>query len=169
MPDTRGPEAATRLHKAVAALLAEVERLPDDLVLWKPADDVWSVLEILSHVREFVPYWTAQTLQVARRPDQLWGRDHRDPDRLAAIVRGAAQPLADIVAEIRQTAVASADGLRGLTDADLASEAVSRNPRWERQPASFIVDHLLVAHVEKHLGQIRRNVEQYPHRTSAGH
>jgi hypothetical protein len=29
------------------------------------------------------------------------------------------------------------------------------------KPASFVVDHLLIQHVEKHLGQIRRNVTQF--------
>jgi hypothetical protein len=166
MPDTQGSLAAARLEVAAAALLAEVDQLPDPLVRWKPAADVWSVLEIVSHVREFVPYWTAQALQVARTPEQPWGRDHRDPDRLSAIARGAAQTLADVTAELRQAVHASAEALRSMSDADLASEAVSRNPRWARQPASFIVDHLVVQHVEKHIGQIRRNVTQFDQRDS---
>jgi hypothetical protein len=37
----------------------------------------------------------------------------------------------------------------------------SRNPRWDVKPAAFVMDHLLVEHVEKHLGQIRRNVRQF--------
>ena len=167
MPETRGREAAARLEAAAAALLAEVDQLPDEVVHWTPAADVWSVIEILSHVREFVPYWTAQTLQVARDPDRLWGRDHRDPDRLAAIQHGAGQTRAEVTAAIRQGVHASAEALRSLSDADLASAAVSRNPRWARQPASFIVDHLVVQHVEKHLGQIRRNVEQFQQRGRA--
>jgi fumarylpyruvate hydrolase len=48
-----------------------------------------------------------------------------------------------------------------LSDADLDVEAPSKNPRWGVKPAQFIVDHLLIEHVEKHIGQIRRNVTQY--------
>lgn len=169
MPEAPGQDAAARLESAAAALLAEVEHLPRPLVGWKPADDVWSVMEILSHVREFVPYWTAQALQVARDPDRPWGRDHRDPDRLAAIEQSARHTLADVTSAIREVVHASAEALRSLSDADLASEAVSRNPRWGRQPASFIVDHLVVQHVEKHLGQVRRNLTQYQQREGAGH
>jgi len=51
--------------------------------------------------------------------------------------------------------------LRRLSDADLAVEATSRNPRWGMKPASFVVDDLLVQHVAKHQGQIRRNVSQF--------
>jgi hypothetical protein len=48
-----------------------------------------------------------------------------------------------------------------LNDADFDVEATSRNPRWGLKPAGFIADHLLIAHVEKHIGQIRRNVTEY--------
>ncbi len=167
MPETQGHEAAAHLESAAAALLAAVERLPDEVVHWKPATNVWSVMEIVSHVREFVPYWTTQALQVARDPDRLWGRDHLDPDRLAAIQQGVGQTLAAAAAATREVVRASAEALRSLSDRDFASTAVSRNPRWGRQPASFIVDHLVIQHVEKHLGQIRRNVEQFQERGRA--
>jgi hypothetical protein len=65
-----------------------------------------------------------------------------------------------VLADIRQAVHRSADALNGLSDADLALEATGRNPRWGVKPASFVVDHLLVQHVEKHLGQIRRNAGQ---------
>ena len=55
--------------------------------------------------------------------------------------------------------------LSGLREEDLRQEAKSRNPRWGVKPAAFIVDDLLVHHVEKHLGQIRRNVAQYGQRS----
>jgi fumarylpyruvate hydrolase len=51
--------------------------------------------------------------------------------------------------------------LSRLSDAALEVEAPSRNPKWGRKPAQFIVDHLLVGHVEKHVDQIRRNVTQF--------
>jgi hypothetical protein len=40
-------------------------------------------------------------------------------------------------------------------------EAASKNPRWGVKPASFVVDDLLVHHVAKHQGQIRRNISQF--------
>ena len=167
MPDTLGSAAAARLRVAAAALLDEAERQPRPLIYWKPDAGVWSIIEILSHVREFVPYWTGQALQVVRHPDQPWGRDHRDPDRLAAVESGAALELADVAAAIREVVHASAETIHSLSDEALSAEAASRNPRWQRKPASFIVDHLVVEHVEKHLGQVRRNVEQHRQRGTA--
>ena len=55
----------------------------------------------------------------------------------------------------------SADALTSLSDEDLAVEATSKNPRWGVKPASFVIDDLLVHHVAKHQGQIRRNISQF--------
>ncbi len=118
-------------------------------------------MDILCHIREFVPFWTGETVRIVRRPDEQWGRDHTDTARLAAVTDTAANKLEDIVADIRRLVRRSVDTLSDLSDADLSVEATSRNPRWGLKPASFVVDQLLVHHVEKHLGQIRRNVTQF--------
>ena len=164
----RGQAAAARLQSAAAEMLGEAERLPDELIHWKPAPDVWSVLEILCHVEEFIPFWTSQTLQVVGHPDQLWGRDHTDTARLAAVQRAPARRPADVTGGIRDGASRAAEAIQHLSDADLAVEATSKNPRWGLKPASFILDHLVVEHVEKHIGQIRRNVTQFQEQGSAG-
>jgi fumarylpyruvate hydrolase len=162
MPEqTRAAVAAVRLQAAADEIAAEVRRLPPELITWIPAEGVWSVMDNLSHVREFVPFWTGETLRIVRRPHEQWGRDHTDTARLAAVTDTASYTLEDVLSDIRGAVRRSADTLNGLSDADLAVEATSRNPRWGLKPASFVVDHLLVQHVEKHLGQVRRNVTQY--------
>ena len=162
MPEpTRATGAAVRLQAVTDEILAEVRRLPPELISWVPAEGVWSVMEILCHIREFVPFWTEETLRMARRPEEPWGRDHTDAARLAAVTNTADYRLEDVLTDIHRAVQRSADALTELSDADLAVEATSKNPRWGRKPASFVVDHLLVQHVEKHLGQIRRNVGQF--------
>ena len=162
MPEqTQGGKAAAQLQKTVDEILAEVQQLPPELITWIPAPDVWSVMDILCHLREFIPFWTAETLRMARRPQESWGRDNTDTARRAAVTNTAAYRLEDVVADIRKAVRQSTGDLNGLSDAELSMEATSKNPRWGLKPASFVVDHLLVEHVEKHLGQIRRNVAQF--------
>lgn len=163
----RGHAAAARLQAAAEEMLTEVHRLPAELLTWQPAPDVWSVMDILCHVEEFVPYWTRQATAAIQHPDVAWGRDHTDKDRLAAVTGTATRALADVERNIRASVLESADVLRRMSDASLDIEAPSRNPRLGVKPASFIVDHLLVQHVEKHIGQIRRNVSQYQQRGSS--
>ena len=154
-------QSAARLQEVVGEILDEVNRMPPELVSWKPAADVWSILENLGHIDEFVPFWTEETLAVVRDPRRAWGRDHTDTKRLGAVQAAPARTLQDLDRSMRAGAADAAAKLSALRDADLQIEATSKNPRWGVKPAAFIVEDLIVHHVEKHLGQIRRNVAQY--------
>ena len=167
-PTTIAAAAGERLRSTADEIIAEVRRMPAELVTWVPGDGVWSVMDNLCHIREFVPYWTGEVLRIASSPDGLWGRDHTDAVRLAAVADTAGNQLSTVLNDIQAAANASASALARLTDADLATEAVSRNPRWGAKPGSFVVEHLLVHHIEKHLNQIRRNVGQYRAQTGGG-
>jgi len=163
MPEvhTRAAAAADQLTRTTDQILAEVQRLPSPLIHWIPAQGVWTVMDNLCHIREFVPFWTAQTLRIVRRPDETWGRDQTDTARVAAVTGTAQYTLDAVVGDIRREVERSADTMRTLSDADLAIEATSKNAWWGTKPASFVIDELLVHHVEKHLNQIRRNVAQF--------
>jgi uncharacterized damage-inducible protein DinB len=158
---TRAAAAAAQLQTVTDEILVEVERLPPEIITWIPDEGVWSVMDILCHIREFLPFWTGETVRIARRPSEQWGRDHTDTARLAAVTGTAANKLEDVTADIRRLLRRTVETLSDLSDTELSVEATSKNPRWGLKPASFVVDHLLVEHVEKHLGQIRRNVTQF--------
>jgi uncharacterized damage-inducible protein DinB len=157
---------ADRLEAATDALIDEVAKLSEELVVWKPADDVWSIKEILCHVAEFVPYWTSQLLQIVGHPEDPWGRDHTDRARIDAVHSADSRSIDHALNAVRSGSRASAAAIRNLLDSDFDITAMSRNPRWARKPASFVVNDLLTGHVEKHLGQIRRNVRQFQERDS---
>jgi uncharacterized damage-inducible protein DinB len=160
-PRARATAAAVQLTKTTDEILAEVQQLPPELIHWVPSAGVWTVMDNLCHIREFVPFWTAETLRIVKRPTELWGRDHTDTARLAAVTNTGAQNLEEVVSGIRDAVRRSADVLEALSEQDLAVEATSRNPRWGVKPASFVLDELLVHHVAKHQGQIRRNISQF--------
>ena len=160
-PDTRAAAAAGQLTATTDQNLAEVQQLPPELIHWVPAAGVWTVMDNLCHIREFVPFWTAETLRIVKRPAEPWGRGHTDTARLAAVTNTVAHTLEDVVSDIREVVRRSADALKALSEQDLGVEATSRNPRWGVKAASFVVDELLVHHVAKHQGQIRRNISQF--------
>ncbi len=157
---SRTHEAAAAMQSISEEILTECSRLPAALVYWHPAPEVWSIMDNLCHIREFVPYWTAQVVGIVERSGQLWGRDQTDASRLAAVRDSSAERLADVEAAIRKAVRESVQTLQGLDDTDLDTEAASKNPRWGIKPAGFIVENLLVKHLRDHLGQIRRNVAQ---------
>lgn len=164
---TIGVVAGERIRATVDAIISDVRHMPTALITWVPGEGVWSVMDNLCHIREFVPFWTGEVLQIVGTPEDLWGRDHTDAARLSAVTQTAGNDLNAVLSDVHTAANASASTLARLSDADLATEATSRNPRWGVKPASFVVEHLLAQHLEKHLGQIRRNVAQYAAKTGS--
>ena len=163
MPEsqTRGAAAAERLTIATEEILVEVQHLPAELIHWIPGEGVWTIMDNLCHIREFVPFWTAEALRIVRGSAEPWGRTPADTTRLAAVTNTTANRVDDVVADIRAAVRRSAETLSTLRDADLNVEAPSKNPRWGVKPASFLIDDLIVQHVTKHHGQIRRNIAQF--------
>ena len=157
---TRVQQACTQIDTTLTEIETKVQALPRSWLTWRPAVEVWSILDILCHIEEFIPYWTGQILAMVHHPDQEWGRTHADPDRLEAVADTDRRELSDVLASIRNHADSMRNRLSPLSDETLEISARSRNPRWEIKPAWFILDHLLVQHVANHSAQIQRNIDQ---------
>ena len=132
-PQTRAAAAAARLTATADEILAEVQQLPPELIHWVPAAGVWTVMDNLCHIREFVPFWTGETLRIVKRPAEPWGRDHTDTARLAAVTNTAAHTLQDVVSDIREAVRRSAETLKVLSEQDLAVEAIEQEPSLGRE------------------------------------
>ncbi|QEE27560.1 DinB family protein [Terriglobus albidus] len=157
---TRVQDACRQIDTILSEIETKVQPLPRAWLSWRPVADVWSILDILSHIEEFVPYWSGQILSIIHHPNQEWGRTHADPDRLEAVTDTDSRALSDVLASIRNRVESMRNRLLPLSDQMLETTARSRNPRWETKPASFILDHLLVQHVANHSAQIQRNIDQ---------
>lgn len=149
----------------VAALYQELDQVvaqvTPDQYQWQPAENVWSVAEILAHIDEFPSFFLGELLKVKANPDVRWGRTMDNPARLQAVAQGKGRSLA----EARQRLAASREHvlatLGSLTDADLTIEAEHVNPKFGRKSMGWLVDHFIIEHLENHIKQIRRNLGQY--------
>lgn len=154
-------ESIESIQKSASGIVETVGNLPEQVIRWKPAPEVWSILEILCHVEEAVPYWADEIQRVAANPGIEWGRGHQNEARLAAVAASSQRKTKDLLAGIQKSAQKAVVLLAKLRDEDLRIESPSRNPRFGTKPMSFVLDHLLVAHLRGHLGQIQRNIEQF--------
>jgi uncharacterized damage-inducible protein DinB len=153
--------AATQSMEHTTREIIELVRpLPRTLLLWRPSPDVWSILDNLAHIEEFVPFWIGEIQAMLSTPPQPWGRDQSHPGRLAAVQDTSQRNLDELLAGIDSRVTAACTFLRTLNDSQLDIEAESRNPRWAIKPVSFVVDSLLVKHLSDHRGQIQRNLRQ---------
>lgn len=154
-------EAVSTLCRQIDQIVETTESLPHERVDWKPSDEAWSIMEVLCHVEEAVPYWVDEIQRVVQTPGTEWGRGLQDEARLAAVAAAGQRRIEDVVAGIRNTKQDVESKLGALKEQDLELTAPSRNPRFGTKPMTFVIDHLLIEHLEKHLGQIQRNLEQY--------
>ena len=163
---TRPAAAANAMEETTQQIHDLVRPLPREVLLWRPAPEVWSILDNLAHIAEFIPFWVGEIHAMLARPPQPWGRDQRHAGRLAAVRDTSGRDLLDLLASIHAAAADAARFLRSLDEAQLDIEAVSRNPRWALKPVSFVVDILLVKHLADHRDQIQRNLRQHHEATT---
>lgn len=154
-------EAVKQIHEKTDQIIQVVKTLPEELISWKPAPDVWSIMEILCHIEEATPYWLNELKLVVNTPGFEWGRGLQHEGRLAAVSQASLRLIDDVLTGIAETKQKVQEVLGSLQDEDLNIESPSRNPRFGTRPLSFIVEHLLVEHLDKHLKQIQRNIKQY--------
>lgn len=149
------------MEETAKQIAAVAGKLPDALVSWKPAEDKWSVLEVLCHIEEATSYWLIEIKRLLESPGAEWGRGLQDPGRLAGVARAATRTREEALAGLLQNVEAAKALLLPLTEEQLSREAPSRNPRFGTKPLRFIVEHLLAEHLNTHLNQINRNIVQY--------
>lgn len=153
--------AVTSLEETTRRIESIVRPLPHELLTWRPTPDVWSIMDNLAHIEEFVPFWIGEMRAMLADPPQLWGRDQRHAGRLEAVRDTSSRELDALLRNIQSEIANAAKYLHTLNDSALETEAVSRNPNWATKPVSFVLDTLLVKHLSDHCNQIQRNIQQY--------
>lgn len=154
-------ESITSIQNITEQIVQVFEGLTDEVIRWKPAEDKWSIMEVLCHVEEAVPYWLREIQSLVQSPGSEWGRGLQHEGRLAAVAGAGNRSIKEVLEAITTSKGQVLEILGSLREEDLNKEAPSRNPRFGTKPLSFIIEHLLVEHQQTHLKQIYRNIRQF--------
>ena len=154
-------EAIQSTQQSLETIITASQELSSEALIWKPAEDKWSVMEVLVHVDEAIPYWLDELNNLLEKPGTEWGRGLQDERRLAALATVGSRSLEEVLVSIKKAKEQIALVLGPITDDELKQESPSRNPRFGIKPLSFVIQHLLVDHAASHVRQIARNIEQY--------
>lgn len=154
-------EAILSTQQSLEQIIAVSRTVSSDLLHWKPAEDKWSIMEVLVHVDEAIPYWLKEIELLLATPGITWGRGLQDEQRLAALATAGSRSLDEVLASIEKAIDQVRQVLEPITEDQLKQESPSRNPRFGTKPLSFVIQHLLVEHAAVHDRQIKRNIEQY--------
>ena len=152
---TSGDERARRLEAAVEPLLRRAEGLGPELLYRAPSGGEWSVMKVLAHVAEVLPYWARRAREVAAREqdDRPFGRTADDPDRVAAVEQHAHDPLDAVMPRLHAGLAEATTTLRAIPREGWARTA--HHARRGEMTVEQIVDQFLIAHVEEHAEQVQ--------------
>ncbi len=154
--------AITSVSESIDRIIETVKGLSEETIRWNPTEEEWSIMQILCHIVEAVPYWLSEIDQLVQTPGKEWGRNHLQERRLEAVSAATVDAISvdEILQKLEAVKQQVKDGLENLTPEQLAAEAPSRNPNFGTKPISFIINHLIDQHVNKHEGQIQRNLSK---------
>ena len=163
MSNTLQGNAIESVRESIEKILDIVKDLPEETIRWKPSEDEWSIMQIITHIAEAIPYWVKEIKNISLHPDQPWGRGLTDEVRLKTVAEENVNRLSvnEVIKQLPSVSSVVEEGLQSLKDEDLATKAPSRNPRFDGKPVEFIVNHLIVEHLEKHYSQIQRNLSKH--------
>ena len=146
--------------KTIHDMIAIVEQTENATLYKKPSEAEWSVMQIVSHVIEAVDFWVTDLEALLIVPGAKWGRNHEHVRRLAAVEESVVAALTkeQAIESLQSLVAPTAVALEKVIEQDLVKTAPSYNPNFDGKPLSFLIDHLIVKHVEGHLGQMKRHL-----------
>ncbi len=152
-------ESIRSIQQSLHDILIITKNLSEETIRWKPSEEEWSIMQILSHLVEGVPYWLGEVERVVSTPGSSWGRGLQDQARLAAVTDTDKLSVKEVLAEVSLLGQKVESGLQGLDTETLKQESPHRNvEKFGHKPVSFIIDHFIEEHVAGHAQQIQRNL-----------
>ncbi len=131
----------------------QLTRLPSAKLYQPPAPDEWSVMQILAHMTEIMPYWGSQIEKLVAQPGQNFGRVMTDPDRVRYIQEHGHDTLVATQAALPPAYERLQQVLGSLKDTDLALTGV--HSRFGERPLEWFVAEFVTDHLKNHLTQLR--------------
>src|SRR3954466_14001085 len=92
-------ESIQHIQQSLHDILNVTKNLSEETIRWKPSEEEWSILQVLSHLVEGVPYWLGEVERVVAEPGSSWGRGLQDPARLEAVTDVENLSVMDVFAE----------------------------------------------------------------------
>ncbi|MFE4240757.1 DinB family protein [Peribacillus butanolivorans] len=148
-------------QQSIDHILGTTANLSEKTIRCNPTEEEWSIMQILSHIAEAIPYWLGEVETVVATPGSKWGRGLQDPARLAAVTDTEKLSVDEILKQVDELKYKVESGLGKLDEETLSKESPHRNfAKFGNKPVSYIVDHFIDDHVSGHYDQIKRNLSK---------
>ncbi len=122
-----------------------------------PAANEWTIMQILWHIVEFMPYWAGEIEKVVAEPGRIFGRTADDERRLRGISEHETDSLEEVKAALPGSYARLSGVLGSLKDSDL--ELTGRHVRYGEKRLAWVVEEFETGHLQGHVEQIKRCLE----------
>jgi uncharacterized damage-inducible protein DinB len=122
-----------------------------------PAENEWTIMQILAHIVEFMPYWAGEIEKVLAEPGCSFGRTHEDIGRLQGISEHEMDSLNKIKVALPGSYARLDEVLGKLQDSDL--EFTGKHVRYGEKSIGWLIDDLIVDHLSGHVEQLKSSLE----------
>jgi len=153
-------EYANKINSLVDEFVETVRQADDGIIDVRPSEEEWSILEVVNHVNEANQYWLTELKRVTALPGTEWGRGLTDSERLRAVEEATMNNFEETLKSIQSFRANIRREIVALDDEHLDEESPHRNPKFGTKPVSFLLEHFMVEHIEKHIAQVKRNMEK---------
>ncbi|CAM5193177.1 hypothetical protein UACE39S_01343 [Ureibacillus acetophenoni] len=155
-------ERVGSVRNSIEKIIKVIEESDEATLYVKPSEEEWSGMQIISHVLEAVDFWLSDLDALLIVPGAKWGRNHEHARRLAAVDEDVVSKLKkdEVIVELKKIPQRVEKSLANVSDDDLEKNAPSYNAKFDGKPLSFLIDHLIVQHVEGHYGQLVRHLDK---------
>ena len=118
-----------------------------------PAENEWTIMQNLSHIVEFMPYWASEIEKLLAEPGRNFGRTPQDVGRLQGISEHEKDSLKGIKAALPGSYARLDETLRSLKDSDL--ELTGKHVRYGEKPLDWFIEEFVTGHLSGHVEQIK--------------
>lgn len=160
MANPKSEEILNSVQSSYAELTAlvngELSELDSALLYRRPDPNEWTVMEILAHLVELMPYWGNEVEKLLANPGQNFGRTHEDEVRLAAVHNHGSEKLEYIKAALPESFARLEEVLATLKDSDLALTGV--HSRRGEHTLDYFMPDFVTEHLKGHISQIHKTL-----------
>ncbi len=122
-----------------------------------PAENEWTIMQNLSHIVEFMPYWASEIEKLVAEPGRNFGRTAQDEGRLRGISEHETDSLDKIKAALPGSYARLDKVLGRLKDSDL--ELMGRHVKYGERPLGWFIGEFVTGHLSGHVEQIKGCLE----------
>ena len=150
-------EAQARRLESVVEQLTTLLRRPEVALRLRaaPGENEWSAMQTLGHMSEMIPYWLSHChmlISATAEPPQF-GRTLDAPERLAGVERSATTNPDELLRRLNDEVQVAANAIRQMSAAERGKKGI--HLRRGEMTVAGVVELLIVAHAEDHLGQVQ--------------